>query len=83
MALAGIHMSDVPQMDYESCLFHEKNLRSVAANTRADGEALLREAASIPIRPEVTPFPLDQANEALIRLKQARIDGTAVLFCRG
>ena len=41
VALAGIYMTPVPEMDYESCLFHEKNLRSVEANTRADGEALL------------------------------------------
>ena len=81
VALAGIHMSPVPEMDYESCLFHEKNLRSVEANTRADGEALLREAAEIPIRPEVTTFPLAEANEALGRLARDRIDGTALLIC--
>ena len=54
VALAGIYMTPVPPMDYGECLFHEKNLRSVEANTRADGEELLREAAEIPIRPEVT-----------------------------
>ncbi len=79
VALAGIYMTPVPAMDYGECLFHEKNLRSVEANTRADGEDLLREAAAIPLRPEVTTFPLEQANEALIRLKQDRIDGTGVL----
>ena len=79
VALAGIHMSPVPEMDYESCLFHEKNLRSVEANTRRDGEALLREAAEVPIRPEVVSFPLEDANEALLRLKQDEIDGTGVL----
>jgi propanol-preferring alcohol dehydrogenase len=81
VALAGIYMTPIPEMDYEPYLFHEKNLRSVEANTREDGEALLREAAEIPIRPEVTTFPLDQANEALIRLKQDRIDGTGILTC--
>ena len=80
VALAGITMSPVPQMDYESCLFHEKNLRSVEANTRADGEALLREAAEIPLRPQVTIFPLEQANQALVRLKNGEIDGTGVLL---
>ncbi len=80
VALPGIHMTPVPEMDYESCLFHEKNLRSVEANTRADGEALLRETAEIPIRPEVTTFPLAQANEALVRLKQGDVDGTGVLL---
>ena len=81
VSLAGIHMTPIPEMDYESCLFHEKNLCSVEANTRADGEALLAEAAAVPIRPEVTTFPLSEANEALLRLSQDRIDGTAVLIC--
>lgn len=79
-ALAGIHMSDVPAMDYESCLFHEKVLRSVEANTRADGEGLLAEAVAAGLRPRVTRFGLEQANEALARLKADRIDGSAVLL---
>jgi propanol-preferring alcohol dehydrogenase len=79
VALAGIYMSPVPELDYETCLFHEKTLRSVEANTRADGEEFLREAAEIPIRPEVTTFPLAAANEALIRLKEDRLEGTGVL----
>ena len=81
VALAGIYMTPIPELDYEQHLFHEKNLRSVEANTRADGEALLREAAEIPIRPEVTEFPLDRANEALLALRQDRIDGTGLLIC--
>jgi len=81
VALAGIYMTQVPALDYERHLFHEKNLRSVEANTRRDGEALLREAATIPIHPQVTTFSLAEANEALIRLKQDRIDGTGVLLC--
>jgi len=81
VALAGIHMTPIPEMDYESCLFHEKNLRSVEANTRADGEALLEEAAEIGLRPEVTGFPLERANDVLLDLKQDRIDGTALLLC--
>lgn len=80
VALAGIHMSDIPAMDYESCLFHEKNLRSVEANTREDGARLLEEAAAIPIRPETTLFPLAQANDALLRLRQDRIAGTGILL---
>jgi propanol-preferring alcohol dehydrogenase len=79
VALAGIYMSPVPEMDYETCLFHEKNLRSVEANTRRDGEELLQEAAAIPIRPSVNSFALEDANEALIRLADDRIDGTGVL----
>ncbi len=80
LALAGIHMSDVPAMRYEECLFYEKNVRSVTANTRADGEGLLREAAEIPIRPAVTLFPLSEVNEALQRLKADRIRGSGVLM---
>ncbi|MGH7320270.1 MAG: zinc-dependent alcohol dehydrogenase family protein [Candidatus Rokuibacteriota bacterium] len=79
VALAGICMTAVPPMDYAACLFHEKTLTSVEANTRADGEALLSEAAAIPIRPRVTAFALAEANDALIRLKQGHIDGTGVL----
>ncbi len=78
-ALAGIHMTPVPALDYEQCLFHEKTLRSVEANTRADGEGLLREAAAAGVRPQVTTFALEDANEALIRLKTDAIDGSAVL----
>jgi propanol-preferring alcohol dehydrogenase len=79
LALAGIHMSDVPSMKYEECLFYEKNLRSVTANTRQDGEDLLREAAEIPIRTKVTLFPLEEANRALQMLKADEIQGTGVL----
>jgi propanol-preferring alcohol dehydrogenase len=79
LALAGIHMTDVPGMSYEECLFYEKNLRSVTANTRADGEGLLREAAEIPLRPKVTLFPLEEANRALQMLKADRISGSGVL----
>jgi propanol-preferring alcohol dehydrogenase len=79
LSLAGIHMSDIPSMKYEECLFHEKNVRSVTANTRQDGEELLREAALIPIRPRVTLFPLEEANRALQMLKADEIQGTGVL----
>ena len=79
LALAGIHMTDIPSMRYEECLFHEKNLRSVTANTREDGEELLREAARIPIRPKVTLFPLGEANRALQSLSADRLQGTGVL----
>src|SRR6266498_1598570 len=65
VALAGIHMSDVPAMAYEPHLFWEKTLQSVTANTREDGEQLLAEAAAIPIRPRVTRYPLAEANRAL------------------
>lgn len=79
LALAGIYLSPVPSMTYEEHLFHEKRLTSVEANTRGDGEALLREAAAIPIRPSVHLFPLAAANQALIALKRDGIQGTGVL----
>jgi propanol-preferring alcohol dehydrogenase len=79
VALAGVTMTDLPAMAYEPHLFHEKRLTSVEANTRADGEALLREAAVIPIRPKTVPYPLERAQEALLALKRDGIEGTAVL----
>lgn len=79
VAMAGIYMTPVPELDYEVHLFHEKNLRSVEANTRADGLGLLKEAAEVPVHASVTTFRLEQANEALIRLKNDEIDGSAVL----
>ncbi len=82
VSLAGITLTPLPAMDYEPHLFHEKTLTSVEANTRADGEELLREAARIPLRPRVTEFGLEQANEALLALREDRIDGTAVLAVR-
>ncbi len=81
LSIAGIHMSDIPSLNYESHLFHEKTLRSVEANTREDGIELLRTAAVIPIRPKVVVYPLAAANEALIDLKNDNINGTGVLFC--
>lgn len=83
LSIAGIHMSDVPAMRYEECLFHEKNLRSVTANTRQDGLDFLREAAEIRIRPEVALFPLEEANRALQMLKAGKVQGTGVLTVGG
>jgi len=79
-ALAGIHMTDVPTMSYEPHLFWEKTLQSVTANTRADGEALLAEAAAIPIRPRITRYPLSDANRALADVKASDVEATAVLM---
>jgi propanol-preferring alcohol dehydrogenase len=79
LSLAGIHMSDIPAMKYEESLFYEKNVRSVTANTRHDGEDLLREAGTIPLRPKVTLFPLEEANRALQLLKEDKLQGTGVL----
>ncbi|MBI4514706.1 MAG: zinc-dependent alcohol dehydrogenase family protein [Deltaproteobacteria bacterium] len=79
LALAGIYLSDIPPLQYERHLFHEKNLRSVTANTRQDGEELLRIAGEIPLRPRTVAFALESANEALGRLKHDAIAGAGVL----
>jgi len=73
-------LTDVPTLNYERHLFHEKTLCSVTANTRADGEELLRVAAEIPIRPQTTAFRLDEANRALQQLKHDAIQGSGVLL---
>ena len=79
LAVAGIYLSDIPALNYERHLFHEKTLRSVTANTRQDGEELLRLAAEIPLRPKTTEFQLPEANEALRQLKRDQIQGSGVL----
>jgi propanol-preferring alcohol dehydrogenase len=75
---AGIHMSDIPSFPYE-ILWGERMLRSVANLTRTDGEEFLTLAPQIPIRTEVTSFPLSAANEALDALRSGQINGAAVL----
>jgi propanol-preferring alcohol dehydrogenase len=79
LAIAGIHLSEIPPLDYQRHLFQERHLRSVTANTRRDGEALLALASDIPIVTHTTPYPLESANQALVDLKQDRIRGAAVL----
>jgi propanol-preferring alcohol dehydrogenase len=75
---AGIHMSDVPSFPYE-LLWEERAVRSVANLTRHDGEEFLALAPAVPVRTEVEAFPLEQANEALERLRAGQIRGAAVL----
>lgn len=79
LAIAGIHLSDVPPLNYQAHLFQEREIRSVTANTREDGRELLKEAFDAGVKPHVEVFRLDQANEALLRLKQDGIEGTGVL----
>jgi alcohol dehydrogenase, propanol-preferring len=79
LALAGIHMSPIPSLDYDREVFGERVLRSVTANTRQDGLDLFREAAAIPIRPHTVRFPLEHANQALQALKAGAFQGAAVL----
>jgi alcohol dehydrogenase, propanol-preferring len=78
LILGGIHMSDIPSFSYD-LLYQERMIRSVANNTRQDGEEFLRLAAEIPIRTHVQLFPLRDANRALNTLKSDRIAGAAVL----
>src|SRR4029453_2604450 len=75
LAVAGIHLSAVPALDYQEPLFQERELVSVTANTREDGRALLALAAAIPLRCTTREFPLADANEALRRLAEDAIDG--------
>jgi alcohol dehydrogenase, propanol-preferring len=77
---AGIHMSPIPEMDYDAYLYHERKMLSVANATRRDGEELLKAAAGIPVRTTVKTYPLEAANQALADLKAGRIDGAAVLM---
>jgi propanol-preferring alcohol dehydrogenase len=83
LALAGIYVSQIPPLDYDRHLFHEKNLRSVTANTRVDGRELLALAAEIPLKPKTTTFPLEHANDVLRQLKEDGIRGTGVLVPGG
>jgi propanol-preferring alcohol dehydrogenase len=78
LVLGGIHMSAIPSFPYE-LLYQERVIRSVANNTRQDGEDFLRVAAEIPIRTHVQVFPLQEANRALNALKNDAIPGAAVL----
>jgi propanol-preferring alcohol dehydrogenase len=81
LVLGGIHMSPIPSFDY-NLIYQERVIRSVANNTRQDGEDFLRIAAEIPIHTQVNLFPLREANRALNDLKSDWINGAAVLDCR-
>jgi propanol-preferring alcohol dehydrogenase len=74
----GIHMSEIPAFPYD-ILWGERVVRSVANLTRADGEEFLRLAPQVPVKTEIQAFPLEQANEALNRLRHGQIHGAAVL----
>jgi propanol-preferring alcohol dehydrogenase len=79
LAVAGIHLSDIPSLHYADELFEERQLRSVTANTRADGEEFFRIAAEIPLRPTTVAYPFEAADRALLDLAEDRITGAAVL----
>lgn len=79
-AIAGIHLSDVPEMNYDRHLYQERELRSVTSNTREDARALFAEASTAGLRLQTTAYPLQDANRALADMKQSKVDGTPVLI---
>jgi alcohol dehydrogenase, propanol-preferring len=80
VAINAVHLDRIPEFDYDSLLWGERQIRSVANVTRADARDFLQLASEIGIRPKVTVFRLEQANEALLALKNDAIDGAAVLL---
>jgi alcohol dehydrogenase, propanol-preferring len=79
VAINAIHLDRIPQFDYDKLLWGERQLRSVANMTRADARDFLALAAEIQLQPKVTVFPLDQANEALMAVKNDAVDGASVI----
>jgi propanol-preferring alcohol dehydrogenase len=82
LALGGIHMSPIPEMPYD-LLWHERTIQSVSNSTRQDVLDFLEVAAEVPVKTEIEEFTLNQANEALLRLKRSQINGAAVLVVEG
>jgi propanol-preferring alcohol dehydrogenase len=79
LAVAGIHLSDIPRLNYEQHLFQERILRSVTANTRGDGDEFLRIAAAMPLRITTQPYSFAEADRALADLAGDHVTGAAVL----
>ena len=83
LAIAGIHLSDIPPIDYANELFQERQVRSVTANTRLDGERFLREAAEAGVRVHTVVYPFEAADQAVLDLWNDAVDGAAVLVHGG
>nr|WP_248962218.1 zinc-dependent alcohol dehydrogenase family protein [Sphaerisporangium perillae] len=83
LAVAGIHLTDIPSLNYEEHLFYERTLRSVTANTRDDGRTFLKLATLHPLQVTTTPYDFDRADEALADLAADRVIGAAVLRIGG
>ena len=79
LAINAIHLDRIPQFDYDTLLWGERQIRSVANMTRSDARDFLALAAKINLKPQVTVFPLDQANQALESLRSDQINGAAVI----
>ncbi len=83
VAINAIHLDRIPEFDYDSLLWGERQIRSVANMTRADARDFLDIAHRIGLRPKATAYPLAQANEALLAVKQDAVDGAAVIVPEG
>lgn len=79
VVLAGIHMSEIPAIDYDTTLFGERDLRSVRSNTRQDGREFLKIAHNLALRPTVTTYPFSRTADALDDLRAGRLAGSAVI----
>ena len=79
VAINAIHLDRMPQFDYDTLLWGERQIRSVANMTRADARDFLQIAGKIGIKPRVTVFPLSEINEALAAIKRDSVDGAAVI----
>jgi propanol-preferring alcohol dehydrogenase len=79
LAVAGIHLTDIPSLNYQRHLFRERTLTSVTSNTRDDGHELLELAQRLGVRPRVSPYPFGEADRALDDLTAGRVVGAAVL----
>jgi propanol-preferring alcohol dehydrogenase len=79
LVVAGIHLSDIPVLNYQDHLFQERNLRSVTANTRSDGEEFLALADRIGVRATTTVYPFEAVDQALADLAHDRFNGAAVI----
>ena len=79
VAINAIHLDRIPQVDYDSLLWGERQLRSVTNMTRQDGRDFIALATMIGIRPQTTVFPLEKVNEALAAVAGDRVNGAAVV----
>lgn len=83
VAINAIHLDHIPQFDYDSLLWGERQIRSVTNMTRSDARDFLHTAGSIGLRPKVTVFSLDHANEALLAIENDSVNGAAVILPAG
>ncbi|MGW7356154.1 hypothetical protein ACWGI0_05600 [Streptomyces sp. NPDC054802] len=79
LSIAGIHLSEIPPLDYQRHLFRERTVRTVAANTRQDGRDFVATAARHRLRATLTVYDFDDADRALDHLAEGRVSGAAVI----